>query len=326
MPGNSSAQGAIPSVTLAAVFDRYGSADVLDVREIRLPSDAPVLVEVTASSVNPKDTFVRKGRFRQVTGKRFPMPSGYDFSGTVVRSRDPNWASGTPVFGTINGWRGGAAAHCVSCRPDELSRAPRTISLETAAAFPLAALTALQALRDHLRLQGGQRVLINGASGGVGSFAVQIAKAWGAHVTAVASATSAQRCRDLGADDVFDYSNALSTGSGLHDGVFDVFGNLSAKQAKELLTRSGRYVTTIPSIANVSAMLLGPFLPSLPRSSIVNVQSNREDLSALASLVDGGKLSADIEARFPLDRIGDAHRHVERKHTRGKVLVVMGRM
>lgn len=309
----------------AAVFDRYGPVEVLDVREIPLPRPSDVLVRVCAAGVNPKDSFVRKGRFRRLSGTRFPQQSGYDFAGVVVESAVSSLQPGSPVFGMVNGWHGRTMAEYLACRRDELTIAPTTLALAQAAALPVAALTALQALRDHIRLKVGQRVLINGASGGVGSFALQIAKARGAAVTAVASAASANRCRALGADEVLNYAQSkLSDAArfeGLFDGVFDVFGNLSARRAQALLAPRGHFVTTVPSVANAIAALRSLLPWQRRRSSIVNVRSNAADLSLLADMVDRGALRVDIEASYGLEQVRDAHRHIEGKHTQGKVLV-----
>lgn len=307
----------------AVVFDRYGSTDVLEVREIPRPQPklAELLIKVCAASVNPKDTFVRKGRFKRLTGKRFPIQSGYDFAGVVAASAHAKLPPGTEVFGMVNGWRGRSAAEYLVCGPDEVAPAPKTIPLEQAAVLPIAALTALQALRDHIQVKPGQRVFINGASGGVGSYAVQIARAMGATVTAMASAASADRCRALGANEVFDYAKGKLPLEGRFDGVFDVFGNLSAKLVGPLLAKRGVYVTTVPSMANVLSAMAS--LLRAQRSRLVVVKCTAYDLGVLAGMVDRGALKIDIDARYGLNQIRDAHRHVERKHTQGKVLVVV---
>ncbi|NWC92986.1 MULTISPECIES: AMP-binding protein [unclassified Pseudomonas] len=305
---------------LAVMFDQYGTADELELREVAPPllKEGHVLVQVMAASVNPKDTFVRKGRFSRLTGKRFPLPSGYDAAGVVLLSSNPDFATGDRVFGMLNGWRGGAAAEVVSWPVKELALAPRSLPLADAAALPVAALTALQALRDHLAVLPGQSILINGASGGVGSFAVQIAKAFGAHVTAVCSTERAEYIKDLGADTVLDYrAGALSGGP--YDGVFDVFGNLSARSVAGLMKPRGRYVTTVPSRATVLAALA---VWKRPRTHIVNVRSCTKDLNVLAAMVDAQQLRVAVDARFPATEAAAAHRHVELKHTMGKVLLI----
>lgn len=311
----------------AAVFPHYGRTDVLEIASLPrpVPGRGELLIKVHTTSINPKDTFVRKGTFKHMTGKRFPMQTGYDFAGVVVASPDPALPAGSQVFGMINGWHGRAMAEYLTCHPDEVALAPRSPAWADAAALPIAALTALQALRDHIKLKPGQTLLVNGASGGVGSYAVQIAKAMGAQVTAIASAERADYCRSLGADQVWDYANGkLPTQGGFagpYDGVFDVFGNLGFAQVRPLLNRHGHYVTTVPSVANVLAVLKS--LPRAQRSHIVNVRGKGADLAVLADMVERGVLNIGIDARYALEQISDAHRHVERKHTQGKVLVVV---
>jgi NADPH:quinone reductase-like Zn-dependent oxidoreductase len=303
----------------AVRFDRYGAADVLSVRDLARPTIAAgqVLVRIAAASINPKDTFVRKGRFRHFTGTRFPLASGYDGSGVVVESAASAFQAGDHVFGMLNGWHGGAAADFVAWPAKELAFAPRTIPLSEAAAIPLAGLTALQALRDHLRVKPAQRVLINGASGGVGTFAVQIARALGARVTAVCSAARAEHVLELGAETVHDYSSGPLPPSDF-DSVFDVFGNLSARAAAEVTLAGARYVTTVPSRANFRAALA---LWRRPRTRIVVVRSRAADLETLAAMVDARKLRVIIDARFDAADVAAAHRHIEGKHTIGKVLL-----
>ena len=303
----------------AVQFDRYGSADVLALRDVAPPviNAKQVLVRVASASVNPKDTFVRKGRFRRLTGKHFPQWSGYDASGLVVESNVATFAPGDAVFGMLNGWRGGAAADLVAWPADELAPAPKTVPLPDAAAVPLAALTALQALRDHLAMEPGQSILINGASGGVGLFAVQIARTLGARVSAVCSAPRAPHVLALGADAVHDYA-AGPLPDGSFDGIFDVFGNLSARQVAPVTARGGRYVTTVPGPANLRAALA---IWRRPRTRIVNVRSRAADLAVLAAMVDAGQLRIVVDARFPAANVEAAHRHVEAKHTMGKVLL-----
>ena len=314
------AQTDVDRTMLAVQFASYGAASVIGLRRVSRPAmpSGHVLVRMVAASVNPKDTFVRKGRFRRLTGKTFPLPSGYDGSGVVEASSDGRFQQGDRVFGMLNGWRGGAAAEFVAWPVSQLSAAPRTIPLVDAAAIPLAGLTALRALRDHLRLRPGQKILINGASGGVGGFAIQFAKALGATVTAVCSAASASFAGELGADAVHDYANGKLP-RGRFDGIFDVFGNLSAREVAPVLAERGRYVTTVPSAANMRAALI---FWSRPRTRIVSVTSRSADLAALAAMIDGRTLRVRIDARFPAAEVADAHSAVETKHTRGKVLLL----
>ena len=224
----------------AVVFDAFGPADVLRVADIDRPSpgEGEVLVRVRAAAVNPKDTFVRKGRFAALTGSQFPMRSGFDFAGEVAGGGEASaFEKGMPVFGMLDGWHGGTCAQYIAVKPHQLSRKPANLSFEEAAALPLVSLTALQALRDEGRIEHGFRVCVNGAAGGVGSMAVQIAKRYGAAVTAVGSAANHAMLEALGADRCIDYHKEdIVQGGQRFDIFFDVFGNRLFDNVKPILT------------------------------------------------------------------------------------------
>ena len=313
----------------AIEYDAYGTPEVMRVRDVPEPDwpDAGrVRVRVTAASVNPKDTFVRKGRFRALTGETFPRRTGYDFSGIVeaVGVGADGLAPGQPVFGMLNGWEGGACVEQLIVPTDELAVAPSSTPLAHAAAIPLAALTALQSLSGIGRAREGVRILINGASGGVGLFAIQIAKALGARVPAVAGASNEQLCRDAGADAFADYLSVdpLKDASGAFDVVFDVFGNRSFEQARPALASGGVYVSTVPSAQVFTDMAATPDDHGV-RARLVTVVSRRTDLDRLARWADAGALRPVIDSAFELGSAPLAHRRVETKHTRGKVLIAV---
>ena len=234
-----------PSATMCAVLiDRYGKADVLHEAEVPrpLPKRGQVLVRTRFVGVNPKDIIVRKGKFKVATGKKFPMIGGHDIAGEVVEAGvGADLSEGDRVVGMINDFAGRAYAEfaAVDCR--QLALAPSSVELDVAAAVPLAAQTALQALRDDSRVQPGQRVLINGASGGVGVFAVQIAKILGAEVTAVCSHRNVGLVEDLGADHVIDYTQEdFTKGSERYDIIMDIASTLSLSDCKRVLTHEGK--------------------------------------------------------------------------------------
>jgi NADPH:quinone reductase-like Zn-dependent oxidoreductase len=196
----------------ALTYDRYGPSDVLVVREVATPRPGPgeMLVRVRAAALNPKDIFIRKGRFRLLSGGQSPKIVGLDFAGEVVEMGRGSraHAPGDRVFGFLNHWSAirGTVAEYVAAPGRQLAAMPRSNSFEEAAATPLAGSTALQALRDLARVRPGDRVCIHGASGGVGTFAIQIAKILGAHVTTTSGAASRKHCLDLGADEALDYA------------------------------------------------------------------------------------------------------------------------
>lgn len=308
----------------AIVYERYGPPEVLQVRELPspVPTSGEVLVRVHAAALNPKDSLVRKGKFRGVTGTRFPRLLGYDVAG-VVGALGPGVTRlqvGDEVFGMKQAWAGGTIAEEVCMRTDELALKPSKLSFEDAAALPLAGLTALQALRDEGRVKQGQKVLINGGSGGVGVFAIQLARALGAHVTTLSSARNLELCTSLGAHQAWDYAtrNGLDAGAGW-DVFFDVFGNRRFAQVRSALSASGTYVSTVPAVNTVVMHVLTRFFAR--RARLVVVKSNGRDLEQLAQWADAGALSAVVDRVVPLTEVASGQAHVETKRARGKVVV-----
>lgn len=311
----------------AVRYDRYGKSDVLYVADEELPAPGvgEILVRIHAASVNPKDVIIRAGRlrlFRLLAGRRFPKHVGYDWSGEALAIGPGvrRFSPGDALYGMIDAWTAGACATHAIVRATELARKPTSLSWEEAAAVPLAAMTALQALRDDGRLRAGDRVLVNGASGGVGTFAVQIAKALGSHVVGVTSARNADFVRELGADVVVDYaSEDIRAAVGPVDVFFDVFGNRSFGFAAPILSPHGRYVTTVPKPAAVWPIVHTSLRAK--RARLVNVRSRAADLETIASFVAAGKVRPRIDRVFSLDAIAAAHDFVATKHARGKVVV-----
>ncbi len=307
----------------AVVMNEYGAPDVLRAASVPrpVPRRGQVLVRTKFIGVNPKDVIVRKGKFQIVTGKRFPMIVGHDIAGEVVEvGLGADLALGEHVFGMINDFAGRAYAEYAAVDADQLGRAPSSIDLRAAAAVPLAAQTALQALRDDAQITSGQNVLINGASGGVGVFAVQIAKILGANVTAVCSHRNVGLVRELGSDHILDYTETeLVTSSERFDAFFDVFGNYSFDKVKHLLTSGGTYIQTIPS-SRIFKDIARTFVRK-QRAKLVLVRSRRSQLDWLRQQIDGGHLRVVVDRSFPLSDAAEAHRYMETKRARGKVVL-----
>lgn len=288
-----------------------------------MPGKHEVLVRVRAAAVNPKDCLVRKGKFRIFTGRRFPQGLGHDFAGEVaaVGSRITGIAPGDVVFGMTNGWRGRAYAEYLLASPDELAPKPAALDFIQAAAVPLAAQTALQALRDLGRIGAGSKICINGASGGVGTFAVQIAAIFGAEITAICSSRNQDLVRGLGADQVLDYAG----GDSLRrlprcDIVFDVFGNQRYRDVAPHLASNGVFISTVPSRRIFIDRWLTPRHQG-PRARLVIVRSRSADLIWLARQIEDGRLRPVVDRVMDLAAAGAAHAYVETRRARGKVVL-----
>jgi NADPH:quinone reductase-like Zn-dependent oxidoreductase len=307
----------------AVVIDRYGGPEVL--RQATVPRPVPtrgqVLVRTRFIGVNPKDVIVRKGKFQVATGKKFPLLVGHDIAGEVVEAGlGADLAEGDLVFGMINDFAGRAYAEYAAVDCQQLAKAPASVELRVAAAVPLAAQTALQALRDNAQVRPGQDVLINGASGGVGVFAVQIAKILGARVTAVCSRRNIELVTDLGADRVIDYGQTeLVNLDERFDVIFDVFGNYSFDKLQHLLSSRGTYVNTVPN-ARIFKDVAKTFARR-KRAKLVIVKSRRDQLDWLRQQIDAGSLRVVVDRSFSLDDAADAHRYMETKRARGKVVL-----
>ncbi len=310
----------------AVEYDRYGPASVLVVRDVPRPAPGrgELLVRVRAAALNPKDVIVRSGKFELLAGRRFPKRVGFDWSGEVaeVGPGVDGVAVGAAYFGMLDGFEGGACAEYLVVSPEECAPKPSGIDHLAAAAAPLAASTALQALRNVARLAPGMRLLVNGASGGVGVFAIQIAKLLGAHVTTRSSAANLGLCRKLGADVALDYgrTDPLS-GTDRYDVVFDVFGNRTLREARRALAARGVAVKTVPKARDLLQIALTRF--SSRQARLVVVRPRRRDLELISRWLDEGKVVPVVDTTYALDQIAEAEAHVATKHTRGKVVVAV---
>lgn len=319
----------------AAVYTKYGPPEVLRIKEIAKPTpgDNEVIVKVHAASVNAADWRMMRaipflvrlyaGLFRP---KKFPV-LGADIAGRVESTgiNVNQFKPGDEVFGDVfaSGFGGFAEYKCA--RENELVLKPSNISFEEAAAVPLACLTALHSVRDSAQVQAGQKILINGASGGVGTFAVQIAKYFGAEVTSVCSTGKIAQARELGADHVIDYTQEDFTKNGQqYDAIIAVNGFHSIFDYRRSLKPHGIYAMTGGNSAQLfQALILGPFLSLMGKQKLVAVSSkpNQVDLMFLKKLLEAGKLKPIIDKRYPFSDISAAIRHVEQGHANGKVVI-----
>ncbi|WP_404308496.1 NAD(P)-dependent alcohol dehydrogenase [Neorhodopirellula lusitana] len=307
----------------AMVYDDYGDADVLHSSTVPVPERLPgqVMIQVHASSVNPIDYRMRSGEMKGLLPGGFPRIPGYDVAGVIVDcAADSAFKVGDRVVAFLDSARGGASADYAVCAIDTVAALPDSLPMDIAAAMPLAGTTALQSLRDHGNMKAGDRVLINGASGGVGMFAVQIAKAYGCHVDAVASEDNRDFCMELGADHFYDYAKTDFTESTERwEVIFDAAGKSSYYEARDVMTEHSRYVSTEP---DVKGMLMTVLTWPLSKSGTVMLaKPNAEDLRELIRLHEEGKLKVTIDSTFPMSELAQAHRRVEEGVDRGKVVL-----
>jgi NADPH:quinone reductase-like Zn-dependent oxidoreductase len=320
----------------AIIQEAYGSPDhVLELRDIDKPAikDDEVLVEIHASAVAGDDWHLMQGEpyaARLVTGLRRPKHRvpGRDVAGRVeaVGAAVTGLRLGDEVFG----WCDGAFAEHVAVPAGQLAGKPTNLTLEQAAVVPISGFTALQAARDVGRVQPGHHVLVIGASGGVGTFAVQIAKALGATVTGVCSTTNTELVRSIGADHVIDYTlDDLAADARVYDVVIDLVGNLALADVRRALKPNGTLVLVGGTGGRwfkgthrfIGALLLTPFVRQRLRPLIH--QDRRRDLETLKELIEAGKLTPVVSAHFPLAEVPDAIRHFAQGHARGKVAITV---
>jgi NADPH:quinone reductase-like Zn-dependent oxidoreductase len=321
----------------AIVYHKYGPPDVLELKEVEkpIPKDNEILVKVHAASANAYDWhLLRADPFLvRLMGGGFLKPKnqilGADLAGRVetVGRNVKQFQPGDEVFGDLSGCGCGGFAEYVCAREDALMLKPANMTFEEAAAVPMAAVTALQGLRDKGKIQSGQKVLINGASGGVGTFAVQIAKSFGVEVTAVCSTRNLDLVRSIGADQVIDYTKEDFTQNvQRYDLILAANGYHPILDYKRALSPTGMYVMAGGSMAQIfQAMLLGPWISMTGSKKMggLSARPNQKDLVFMKELLEAGKVVPVIDRRYTLSEVADALRYLEEGHARGKVVITV---
>ena len=321
----------------AIVYTESGSPDVLELKEVikPTPKDNEVLVKVYAVSANAADLHLLRADpflIRLSSGLLKPKNTilGSDIAGRVeaVGRNVKQFKPGDEVFGDISadGWGGFAEYAC--SREEAFALKPASLSFEEAAAVPMAAVTALQGIRYAGQVRPGQKVLINGASGGVGTFAVQLAKTFGAEVTAVCSTRNLDVARSIGADHVIDYTKEDFARNGKeYDLILATNGNRSISDYRRALSPKGIYVQTGGSMAQMSqAMLQGPWISMTGSQKMGNMgvaKPNKKDLVTIKELLEAGKVKPVIDRCYPFDQVTDAIRYLEEGHAQGKVVITV---
>jgi len=320
----------------AIVYHEYGSADVLKCEEVEKPTpkDDEVLIKVRAASVNPLDWRLMKGKPRalRIVPRLLKIPigrPGVDVAGEIeaVGSKVTQFKPGDKVFGGCRG----ALAEYATTREKGIVAKPDSVTFEQAASVNVAGLTALQGLRDKGKLQPGQKALVNGAAGGVGTFAVQIAKSFGAEVTGVCSMRNVELVKSIGADEVIDYTQQnFTTGNRHYDLILDCVGNHSFSACRRVLNPNGRLVLvggphdiTMIDLLVRPIKALGSSLFSDRKIVMFIAKLNQDDLTLLGELIATGKLKPVIDSRHSLSDAADAVRHLAEGHARGKVIITL---
>ncbi len=317
----------------AIVYHKSGSGNVLKLEEIEkpVPADDEVLIKVRAASVNPLDYHLLRHPFlRRIIGiatKGQITRAGRDVAGQVeaVGRNVTQFKPGDEVFGACDG----SFAEYACTRESGVASKPASVSFEQAASVAVAGLTALQGLRDKAHIQPGQKVLINGAAGGVGTFVVQIAKVFGADITGVCSTGNLEMVQSIGADRVIDYTREDFTSNGQrYDLIFDLVSNHSFSEHRRALTPRGTYIGAGMMGLKSMASLLGHIMPQLVLSPFVSqkfpsfiAKLNQKDLSAIGALIEAGKVTPVIDRRYKLSEVAEAVAYLEQGHAQGKVII-----
>lgn len=307
------------------VYHHYGGADVLSLEETHIPTPAEdeLLIKVKAAGVNPVDYKIRNGSMKMIVGGKFPRTPGGEIAGVVQEAgrATTRFKPGDHVFAMLT-LQGGGNSEYVCVKENLLCAMPAQMDFRDAAAIPLAALTALQALRDKGNIQKNMKVLINGASGGVGTFAVQIAKAYNCHVTAVCSAANSEWVKQLGADQVVDYTTTDFTSL---DQKFDIILDAVAKskpgKCRKIMKPAARFVSTIPT----PGILLRQALNAFFRKKVFGIMCKPgvKDLEVLKKLAEEGRLKPVLDKTYPLHEASLAHAYIETGRVKGKLVLII---
>ena len=312
----------------AMIINSYGPPDVLRQADIAVPNAGPdqLLIKVKAAGVNPIDWKIRKGNFKLITGRRFPRILGTDIAG-IVKETGKNirdFQAGDAVMAMVNVMAGqGGYAEFAVTRGKYTCKKPENLSFVEAAAVPGSAVTALQVLHRRARLNKGHRLLINGASGGVGIYGVQIAKILGAEITGVCSGRNKDLVTSLGAHRVIDYTKEDFTRQNQsYDIIFDAVGNLDFSSCRRALSPAGTFITIVPDAKKIMLSLLTAVLPGR-KCRFVSAMPNKDDLLWLKKEIEGGKIRVVLDKIYSLEQAGEAHAYMEKGHARGKVVLTV---
>lgn len=310
----------------AIIINRYGDSKVLQYTEIErpIPQAKEVLIKIMAAGINPIDWKIRQGMLKITTGKKFPLQLGFDYAGIIVEkdSQVEQFQLGDEVFGFVNQLPGKTYAKYAIIPASLLVKKPSNQSFIEAAATPLAASTALQVLRDFGKIKAGNRVLVNGASGGVGSFAVQIGKLFSATVDGVCSSNNIDYVTSLGIAKVIDYAQEDWTKiEQKYDIIFDAVAKSSFWHCRQLLKPQGIYITTLPNLGIILLNYLSAWSPQKAKV-IFFAQAKASDWQFLKEAIESGKLTVRIDRTYTFSQVVEAHNYSESGRVRGKIVLI----
>jgi len=308
-------------------YSKYGNPTVLEITDVDIPKfkKNEILVKVIASSINAIDWKNRQGRFWFVTGWFKPrVQQGFDIAGIVekVGSNLSEIKKGSRIIGQLGNLEGGAFAEYARLKNGQFIEAPSEIPFIKLAGLPMAATTAWQALLKNGNLKENSKVLINGGSSGVGHYAIQIARGYGANVTAVCSTRNLKFCRSLGADHCIDYKKMDFTEQNMkYDIIFDVVNNKSLKEVRRVMKKNGVYIGTTPTLRLITDIICTVF--SGKKAKFVAVKPDARALKDICNLMSKKKLDTTIDKTFPVEQIIEAHEYSEQSRTAGKVIITI---
>ncbi|NBC82645.1 MAG: zinc-binding dehydrogenase [Bacteroidetes bacterium] len=310
----------------AAIINRYGTPEVIEITDINTPEPASdqVLIRVYATSINPIDLKTRKGNLKYILGSDFPIILGYDAAGEIVQTgkKVKHFHVGDRVFTRLKNKYGQAMAEYAVAHEEILARIPESVSYEQAAAYPLASITALQALRNKADINKYKRVLIIGATGGVGHFAVQIARIFNAHVTAYCGPGHEKILMHLKPNEVIRYHETnVSEISQQFDIVFDAAGKTSFLACNQLVKKGGTYIAILPRPKLLFHKIVG-FIRGKQIKTLI-MRSVQKDMDWICDQITKGKLVAHIDKTYSLENASQAHEYAEKGHTEGKIIITI---
>jgi NADPH:quinone reductase-like Zn-dependent oxidoreductase len=304
-------------------YHKYGPPEVLSVEEASIPepSENEVLVKIMAAGINPVDYKIRNGSIRIIVPGSFPRTPGGEIAGIVEKNGPGSkfFKTGEKVFAML-GLRGGGYSEYLCVKEDLISRMPDNIDFDHAAAIPLAGLTALQALRDKGEIKAGMEVLVNGGSGGVGMYAIQIARYYGANVTATCSAKNMEFVSKLGASKVINYQKEDFTKSEQkYNIVFDAVAKTSFSKSRHVLKNEGIYITTVPDPVTMFYQITNGVRQQ--KAFGIMCKPGRKDLDVLAEIINQGKLTAHLDRIYDPEQAHEAHKYIETGRVKGKLII-----